>query len=89
MSKGTYPLKLPKSIKEAAAKLAKDDGVSLNRWIASAVAQKIGSVETAERFVERRKGQATGDDLGRYLDRVRDASPMKGDELAAGKPPRQ
>jgi hypothetical protein len=40
MSKGTYPLKLPASIKAAAARLAKEDGVSLNQWIASAVAQK-------------------------------------------------
>ena len=35
MSKATYPLKLPASIKAAA-----DDGVSLNQWIATAVAQK-------------------------------------------------
>jgi hypothetical protein len=44
MSKGTYPLKLPASIKAAAVRLAKEDGVSLNQWIAPAVAQKIGVV---------------------------------------------
>jgi len=43
MSKATYPLKLPVSIKKAAQRLAKEDGVSLNQWIASAVAQKVGS----------------------------------------------
>ncbi len=47
MSKATYPLKLPASIKAAAARLAKEDGASLNQWIATAVAQKIGVVETA------------------------------------------
>ena len=47
MSKATYPLKLPTSIKRAAARLAKEDGVSLNQWIATAVAQKVGAVETA------------------------------------------
>ena len=31
MSKGKYPLKLPASIKSAAARLAKEDGVSLNQ----------------------------------------------------------
>jgi hypothetical protein len=31
MSKGTYPLKLPQSIKRAAERLAKQDGVSLNQ----------------------------------------------------------
>jgi predicted HicB family RNase H-like nuclease len=43
MSKATYPLKLPASIKAAAARLAKEDGVSLNQWITAAVAQKIGA----------------------------------------------
>ncbi len=41
MNKATYPLKLPASIKTAAAQLAKADGVSLNQWIASAVAQEV------------------------------------------------
>ncbi len=45
MSKAAYPLKLPASIKEAAARLAKEDGVSLNQWISVAIAQKIGAVD--------------------------------------------
>jgi predicted HicB family RNase H-like nuclease len=44
MSKATYPLKLPLSIKKAAQRLAKEDGVSLNQWIAAAVAEKVGVV---------------------------------------------
>ena len=47
MNKASYPLKLPASVKAAAARLAKEDGVSLNQWIAVAIAQKIGAVETA------------------------------------------
>ena len=42
MSKSTYPLKLPTSIKKAAAELAASDGVSLNQFIAAAVAEKGG-----------------------------------------------
>src|SRR3984957_15040044 len=42
MSKATYPLKLPLSIKKAAQRLAKEDGVSLNQWIAGAGAEKSG-----------------------------------------------
>jgi hypothetical protein len=30
MSKATYPLKLPVFVKDAAARLAREDGVSLN-----------------------------------------------------------
>jgi hypothetical protein len=47
MNKAAYPLKLRNSVKQAAQRLAKEDGVSLNQWISSAVAQKVGSVETA------------------------------------------
>jgi hypothetical protein len=44
MSKNTYPLKLPASVKKAAAELAANDGVSLNQFIAAAVAEKVGSL---------------------------------------------
>jgi hypothetical protein len=88
MSRGTYPLKLPQSIKEAAAKLAKDDGVSLNQWIASAVAQKVGSVETAAKFLERRRGTASGESFGKLLELVPDAPPIDGDEIPEGQLPR-
>ena len=40
MSKSSYPLKLPISVKEAARRLAEADGVSLNQFIAAAVAEK-------------------------------------------------
>jgi hypothetical protein len=60
MSKGTYPLKLPLSIKKAAQRLAKEDGVSLNQWIAAAVAEKVGSVETAAEFFSKRAAKAKG-----------------------------
>lgn len=81
MSKATYPLKLPVSIKEAAARLAKADGVSLNQWIASAVAQKVGTMETAADFLKRRAGSATGDGFSAFLDRVTPAPPASGDEM--------
>lgn len=67
MSKATYPLKLPVSIKKAAERLAKEDGVSLNQWIASAVAQKVGVVETAADFFKKRAGKATGRGLMKFL----------------------
>ena len=80
MSKATYPLKLPISIKTAAAKLAKEDGVSLNQWIASAVAEKVGAVETAAEFFKRRAGKAKPKDLLWFLDRAPPKPPMRGDE---------
>jgi hypothetical protein len=67
MSRATYPLKLPNSVKKAAQRLAKEDGVSLNQWIAAAVAEKIGVVETAAAFFQKRAGNAKGDRLLKFL----------------------
>lgn len=67
MSKATYPLKLPLSIKKAAQRLAKEDGVSLNQWIAVAVAEKVEAVETAAEFFKKRAGKATGEGLMKLL----------------------
>jgi hypothetical protein len=54
----TYPLKLPTSVKTAAVRLAKADGVSLKQFIAAAVAENVGVMETAREFLERRAGKA-------------------------------
>jgi hypothetical protein len=81
MSKATYPLKLPASIKSAAARLAKEDGVSLNQWIAAAVAQKVGAVETATAFFHRRAGQTKPEDLQAILALAPDRAPDPGDEV--------
>jgi hypothetical protein len=82
MSKASYPLKLPASIKAAAQRLAREDGVSLNQWIATAVAQKIGAVETAAGFLRRRAGDAEPEDMLPFLVNARDEPPPPGDELA-------
>ncbi|MEO8811787.1 MAG: toxin-antitoxin system HicB family antitoxin [Caulobacteraceae bacterium] len=84
MSKGAYPLKLPHSIKAAAARLAMEDGVSLNQWIASAVAQKVGVMETAAEFFKRRATGRTGEGLGRLLDKTPDRPADAGDALPEG-----
>ena len=67
MSKSTYLLKLPLSTKKAAQRLAKEDGVSLNQWIAVAVAEKVGVVETAAEFFKIRAKGATGKGIMKYL----------------------
>ncbi len=49
-----HSVQLPISISNAAEHLAEEDGVSLNDLIASAVAQKVGAVETAANFAQAR-----------------------------------
>jgi hypothetical protein len=80
MSKSTYPLKLPNSVKNAAAELAKVDGVSLNQFIAAAVAEKVGTLLTAREFLQRRAGSAKPKDLLKYLRRAPKVAPVAGDE---------
>jgi len=69
------------SIKKAAQRLAKEDGVSLNQWIAAAVAEKVGVVETAAEFFRRRAGNATGVGIMKFLRSAPKRAPEGEDEL--------
>ena len=69
MNKARVSLHLPASLKAAAEDFARRDGVSLNRFISTAVAQKVGAVEAAEFFRER----GAGDDRQRAIPFLRDA----------------
>jgi hypothetical protein len=80
MSKSTYPLKLPTSVKEAAAELARIDGVSLNQFIAAAVAEKVGTLRTADEFLRQRAGAVKPKDLLKFLRRAPKVPPIPGDE---------
>ena len=81
MSKSTYPLKLPNSINDAAAELALLDGVSLNQFIAAAVAEKVGVLRTASEFLKQRAGSATPQDMVRFLRAAPKLPPIEGDEI--------
>jgi hypothetical protein len=81
MSRQTYPVELPHSIGNAAQKLAEEDGVSLSQWVTVAVAQKIGSIETAEAFFKRRSRGADKVDFLEILRNAPDRAPDQGDEL--------
>jgi hypothetical protein len=79
VSKSTYPLKLPNSVKNAAAELAKVDGVSLNQFIAAAVAEKVGTLQAARVFLQERAGTAKPKDLLKYLRRAPKVAPADDD----------
>lgn len=80
MSKSTYPLKLPTSIKDAAAELAREEGVSLNQFIAAAVAEKVGVLRTTAEFLREQAGDARPEDLLRYVRAAPKVPPVPGDE---------
>jgi len=80
MSKSSYPLKLPHSVKAAAERLAKADGVSLNQFIATAVAEKIGTLNTVDAFLAERAQGRTPADMLSFLTNAPDVEPVAGDE---------
>ena len=49
----TYPLRLPASLKAAVAEISKEDGTSINQFVATAVAEKVAAMKTADFFVTR------------------------------------
>lgn len=77
----SYPLNLPESLKHEAQLRAKRDGVSLNQWIATAVAEKVGSMKAADFFSERAAvGDPSGKRLLDVLHNAPDLVPDAGDE---------
>lgn len=80
MSENRFPLKLPRSVKAAAARLARADGVSLNQFIEAAVAEKVGALETAGEFLRLRAGDASPEDLLRFLQGAPAVSPSSDDD---------
>ena len=50
----THPLRLPRSVKAEVERRAKADGISVNQFVATAVAEKLAAMNTAAFFSERR-----------------------------------
>jgi hypothetical protein len=75
----TYPLRLPRSVKSAVEKLAREEGISINQFVATAVAEKLAAMNTAAFFSER-KGRADLKAFKRLLKRKGGEAPGPGDE---------
>ena len=75
----TYPLRLPRSIKAAVEKMALSEGISMNQFVATAVAEKLAVLNTAAYFAEP-KGRADLAAFKRILKRKGGEPPREGDE---------
>jgi hypothetical protein len=78
----TYPLRLPRSLKEAVERLSREDRTSINQFVATAVAEKVSALQTA-RFFEDRKARADFAAFDRIMRRRRGKEPREGDEMPA------
>lgn len=76
----TYPLRLPRSLKKAVELQSKEDGTSINQSVATAVAEKLSALQTAEFFASR-KARADFKSFDKLMKRRRGQAPRPGDEL--------
>ncbi len=79
----TYPLRLPRSLKDAVERISKEEGTSINQFVATAVAEKVSALETA-RFFQDRKARADFKAFDRIMKRRSGKPPRAGDEMPRG-----
>ncbi len=80
MSKtSTFPLRLPQSIRDAVERFAREEGISMNQFVATAVAEKLAAMNTASYFAEARE-RMDPDAFRRLLRRAGGTPPREGDE---------
>jgi len=79
----TLSLRLPNSIHRHIKQIAEDEGVSINQFISTAVAEKISAL-TTKNYLEQRAKNADRAAFRGILDKVPDRAPLPGDEITAG-----
>ena len=79
--KSIYPLRLPRSLKAEVQRRAKDDLVSINQFVAIAVAEKLAAMNTAAFFAERRE-RADLKAFDRLMRRKGGEAPLPDDTIA-------
>jgi patatin-like phospholipase/acyl hydrolase len=76
----TYPLRLPRSLKDSVERLSREDGTSINQFVAVAVAEKVSALQTA-RYFQDRKAQADFQAFDKIMRRRGGKPPRPGDEM--------
>jgi hypothetical protein len=71
---------LPRSLKEAVERLSREDRTSINQFVATAVAEKVSALRTAEFFTDRR-ARADFAAFDKIMRRRGGRKPREGDEM--------
>lgn len=80
----TYPLRLPRSLKKAVERQSKEDKISINQFVATAVAEKLSASQTPEFFADR-KARADFKTFDKLMKRRGGRPPRAGDEMLGSK----
>lgn len=76
----TMSIRLPESLHTRARELAKEEGISINQLIATALAEKISALDT-KAYLEERAARASRDAFLHALRKTPSGPPLEGDEL--------
>ena len=77
---GALSVRLPESIHRHIREIAKNEGVSINQLISSAISEKMSAIMT-EDYLKKRAARANIEDMKSILNKVKDRTPLQGDEL--------
>lgn len=77
----TLSIRLPKSIHQHAKRLARDEGVSVNQLVSSALAEKLSALD-AERYLSERAERGKKVDIDAILAKVPDVEPEPRDRIS-------
>ena len=81
-------LRHPESLHQKLRELAERDNISINQFIATAVAEKAAALLTVQ-YLEARGQRADAKLMDRLLSRVPDVPPIEGDEVPPREPKRK
>jgi len=74
----TLSLRLPESLHKRLKEISKEENVSINQFIATAVAEKVSALITEESLTER-ANRGSRNKFTKVLEKVADAEPDAGD----------
>jgi len=76
----TLSLRLPDSLHEGVRKLAKQDNISINQFVATALAEKMSAL-TTETYLLNRAKRGSKKKFEHVLSKIKDTEPGKNDVL--------
>jgi ubiquinone biosynthesis protein UbiJ len=77
---GALSLRLPESLHRKLGEVAARDGVSINQWISSAVAEKM-SAQLAQEYIAERATRSSRKKFDAILAKVPDVEPEEADRI--------
>ena len=76
----TLSVRLPKSFHDIVRELSKEEGISINQLIVTALAEKISALKTVD-YLKQKANQASREKFLKALDEVPDIEPFDNDKI--------